>query len=288
MTSTISDARKSALTKLLDDDSEVVRKAVMEEIGRYGSEGIAFLRDLSDRENRVLAGHARDYLEILGKQDTLTTFSEFIRSFHYELETGCILLDRTLYPELESSQVCLFIDKMASRCREIMVLPGSMIERCKVLNRVIFHEFGFRGDVENYYDPENSFLSRVIDRRRGIPISLSILYILVGQRCNIPLEPVGVPGRFMVGCFDAEEPFYIDAYERGHFRSAEDVERLVENHYGVKGNGFLSPTPVGEVLCRCCRNLVNQYSARNDAKRARVYNQFVAEFEATYRKQARS
>jgi regulator of sirC expression with transglutaminase-like and TPR domain len=284
----LSEARKSSLTKLLDDDSEVVRKAVMEEICKYGPEGIDFLRKLTDTQNRVLAGHARDYLELLGKQDTLTTFSDFIRSFHYELETGCILLDRTLYPDLETSKVCLFIDKMAARCREIMVMPSSQVERCKVLNRVIFHEFGFRGDVENYYDPENSFLSRVIDRRRGIPITLSILYILVGQRCNLQLEPVGVPGRFMVGCFEGVEPFYIDAFERGHFRTTEDVERLVENHYGEKGSGFLSPTPVGEVLCRCCRNLVNQYSAHNDQKRARLYTSFVNEFEATYRKQAQS
>lgn len=281
----LTEARKSSLAKLLDDDSEVVRRALQEEILKYGPDGIKFLRQLSEQENRMVSTHARDLLEILGKQDTLATFSNFIRSFQYELETGCIYLDRTRFPDVESSEVCLFLDKVAARCREIMILPGSPVERCKVLNRVIFHEFGFRGDVENFYDPENSFLCRVIDRRRGIPISLSILYILVGQRCNLQLDPVSVPGRFMVGCFEGEEPFYIDTFERGHFRTAEDVESLVEDQYGQQGSHFLNPAPVGEVLCRCCRNLVNQYSARNNPKMARLYSTFVHEFESTYRKQ---
>jgi len=276
------------MKKLLDDDSSVVRKALMEELCRHGAEGVQFLRELSEGQNRILAVHARDLLEIMGKQDTLSSFSKFIQSFHYELETGCLLLDRTVYPDLDIGSVCFFIDKLATRCRELMVLPGTVLERCKVLNRVIFHEFGFRGDVENFYDPANSYLSQVIDRRKGIPITLSILYILVGQRCNLPLDPVSVPGRFMVGCFEEEEPFYIDAFERGIFRSADEVERMVGRHFGEKDYAYLNPCPVGEVLCRCCRNLVNQYSTCNNRKMARIYTSFVNEFEATYRKQAQS
>lgn len=281
----LSEERRSALLKLLDDDSTVVRQALLEELGRTGAEGVEFLRSLCDGGNRLLAGHAREFLELMGQHDTLAGFSRFIESFQYELETGCLLLDRTVDPDLDTGAVCSFIDAMAARCREIMVLPSTPLERCRVLNRVIFHEFGFRGDMESFYDPDNSFLSRVIARRKGIPLTLSILYLLVGQRCNLNLEPVGVPGRFMVGCFDGLEPFYVDAYEHGHFRTADDVERFVLRNFGSLERGSLHPSPVGEVLCRCCRNLVNQYRAQNNRKMAQLYARFVHEFESTYRKQ---
>lgn len=183
----LSEERRSALLKLLDDDSTVVRQALLEELGRTGAEGVEFLRSLCDGGNRLLAGHAREFLELMGQHDTLAGFSRFIESFQYELETGCLLLDRTVDPDLDTGAVCSFIDAMAARCREIMVLPSTPLERCRVLNRVIFHEFGFRGDMESFYDPDNSFLSRVIARRKGIPLTLSILYLLVGQRCNLNL-----------------------------------------------------------------------------------------------------
>ena len=281
----LTDRRKRALERLMDDESEVVQAAIAAELRRCGEEGCAFLKDLAEGTNRILAAHAKSLMQQLGSEDTVGDFRDFIQSFRYELETGCLMLDRTVYPKLDASEVCLFLDSVAARCREIMVLPGTAIERCKVLNRVLFHEFGFRGDVENFYNPDNSFLSQVIKRRRGIPITLSIIYILVGQRCNIQLEPISVPGRFMVGCFEGEEPFYIDCFERGCFRSVEDVRRIIEANFSDDPEPHLKPAPVGEVLCRCCRNLVNQYASANDERMVRVFSDFVNAFDSTYRRQ---
>lgn len=279
----LTDAKKSALTRLLDDESDLVRQALLSEFKRYGEESSAFLKGLAVHPNRILATHAKTYLEELGAHDTVGCFRRFIRSMEYELETGCLLLDRTVYPMLDASEVCIFLDGLASRCREITVLPASPLERCKVLNRVLFHECGFRGDVDHFYNPENSFLSRVIERRRGIPISLSILYILVGARCDLRLEPIGVPGRFMVGCYEGAEPFFIDTFERGCFRTAEDVRLLLKAPSMEDLRPLLQPSPVGEVLCRCCRNLVNQYASENNEAMVRVFTDFVNEFETTYR-----
>ena len=75
-----------------------------------------------------------------------------------------------------------------------------------MINRVLFHEWGFRGNVEQFTDPMNSFIDKVLTRRKGIPISLSVLYLLVGERLGLPLEPVGLPGHFVVGCYADEAP----------------------------------------------------------------------------------
>ena len=88
----------------------------------------------------------------------------------------------------------------------------SSLEVCKILNRVIFHEFEFRGEKEDFYNPDNSFLGKVLDNRRGIPLTLSVVYLLVADRFGFQLEPVGFPVRFMLGCFEEEVPFYIDPF----------------------------------------------------------------------------
>jgi regulator of sirC expression with transglutaminase-like and TPR domain len=94
------------------------------------------------------------------------------------------------------------------------------------------------------------------------------------------LEPVGMPGHFLVGCYSEVEPFYIDAFEQGAFRSASELV-LALRAQGIEPSlGDLAPSPVREVLARCCRNLVNHYAAAGDEAKARMFESFVTEFEA--------
>ena len=111
------------------------------------------------------------------------------------------MLARTVNPRLDAGRCCEQLDAIAARCRELIVEPSSAREKCRVLNRVLFHDYGFRGNIEHYTDPLNSYLDVVLERKKGIPVSLSIVYLLVAQRAGLELEPVGLPGHFMVGCF---------------------------------------------------------------------------------------
>lgn len=282
----ISVEREKALIGLLDDDSPAVRSALLKEFQSLGADGIALLRHYSRNGERLVASYAKRFLEELEGPDPAGEFIQFIRSLHYEMETGCILINRVAAPQTEAAEIYEQIDIIARRVRELLVHNASAREQCKVLNRVLFHEFGFRGNREDYDDPLNSFIGQVLRRRKGMPITLSMIYILVGRRCGMDLEPVGLPGRFMVGCFSQREPFFIDTFERGAFRTVEDLlEFLIENNI-EPDPAFLAPAPVGEVLCRCCRNLVRQYSMRNNPAKARLFASFVREFENTYRRHA--
>ena len=216
-------ATAEALRRLLDDPTPQVREALIAELGRQGDTGLDFLRATADGPDAALAGHARRFLRELGGEDTVQMFLEFIRSFAYEMETGLLMIERTVYPALDAADPHGFLDGVAARCRQLLLTPSTPREKCLVLNRVLFHEYGFRGEAENYHDPRNSFLSQVIHRRRGIPLTLSAVYILVALRCGIELEPISLPGRFMVGCFTGREMFYLDAYDRGAFRSEEEL-----------------------------------------------------------------
>jgi regulator of sirC expression with transglutaminase-like and TPR domain len=171
---------------------------------------------------------------------------------------------------------------MAARCRELISEPSTNREKCRVINRVLFHEWGFRGNVEQFTDPMNSFIDKVLMRRKGIPISLSVLYLLVGERLGLPLEPVGLPGHFVVGCYADEVPFFIDPFEQGLFRDADEVFALLRSNHISPKPSDLAPTTIREVLCRSCRSLANHYSAANDFARAQIFAEFADELEATH------
>ncbi len=284
----VNSKHENALIRLMDDETPVVQEALLKELKRMDENGITLLQKLSQDNNRILASHAREILHEISGYDTITEYYRFIRSLNYELETGSLLLDRTVFPNIDVAECCIQIDAIAARCRELMILPSSPWEKCKVLNRVIFHEFEFRSNKENFDDPMNSFISQVLARRKGIPITLSILYILVAQRCGINLEPIGMPVRFLVGCFLEDTPFYIDPYERGGFRMAEDLYEFLRNNKLNPKPSYLAPIPIGQILCRSCMNLVRQYTLENNPERVRLFASFVREFELIYERHAKS
>ena len=285
---TIGTTERDALLGLLDDTSPAVRRALLRRFNQLGPASAPFLQTVARGSNRILARHAAWFLEELKFSDPVAEFRGFIRSLHYELESGSLLLARTVSPRLDAATCCAQLDKIAARCRELIVEPSSAREKCRVLNRVLFHEWGFHGNVENYTDPRNSFLDQVLERRTGIPLSLSIVYLLVAERLHIELEPVGLPGHFIVGCFSDDLPFFIDPFDRGVFRDAEEIFDLLRANNIKPKASDLSPTPVREVLCRSCRNLVNHYTAAGEHERAKLFARFVEEFEATYEKHAKS
>lgn len=273
---------REALLSLLDDPSPAVRQALLAHFAATGGEAEKLLREVASGHHRALAWHARRFLDELKFSDPAAEFRTFIRSLNYELETGSLLLARTVNPGLDSGRCCEQLNAIAARCRELIVEPSSAREKCRVLNRVLFHDYGFHGNVEQYTDPLNSFLDEVLTRRKGIPVSLSIVYLLVAQRVGLELEPVGLPGHFMVGCFLDTEPFFIDAFDGGIFRSADEIMHLLRAHEINPSPMDLAPTPIREVLCRSCRNLVQHYTAAGETERARLFAGFVGEFESTY------
>ena len=278
--------RLKAIKGLLDDPTPSVRQAILVELGNLGEEGKRFILEYCKSENLVVRRHAHQILEILEKDSPVKMFNRFIRSLNYELESGYFLLSRIDNGKLDISEYIQKLDEMAFRCQSLLYSPMSPREKCRILNRVIFHEYGFTGNRSDFNNPKNTFLHSLFSTRKGLPISLSILYLLVARRLELALQPVGIPGRFMVGCFAEDEPFFIDVFENGIFRSLEDIVYYIERNKLSVTLGLLGPCPVGEVLCRCCRNLSKQFALLNQRAKAELYGSFVNEFEAHFEKES--
>ncbi|MBA3850187.1 MAG: hypothetical protein C0502_09370 [Opitutus sp.] len=279
-------AEKTALAALLDDTSPVVRQSLLAHFIQLGDEARAFLQEAARSPALPAADSAIWFLRELRFSDPVAEFRGFIQSLNYELETGALLLSRTTNPGLDVTAVCAQLDAFAARARKLMPKAATMRAQCRVLNRVLFEEFGLRGNRDHYADPRNSFLDQVLERRLGIPISLSVIYLLVAQRVGLELEPVGVPGHFLVGGYEPEGPFFVDAFNGGTLLEPEDVLARIRALNRTPQLADLAPTPVREVLCRMCRNLANHYAAAADAAHAKLFAGFVAEFEATHERHA--
>ncbi len=273
----------AAIKSLIDDESPSVRDAVVEQLRSFPESSKPFLKEILDGKDPLLAKHAQEISKVLGWADVVGDFMKFIRSQRYELETGWFLLDRTVYPNFQAFASTLLMDKLADRVRELLTPPLSPRQMCSIINRVLFHEYGFRGSGKDFENPENSFLHRVLDRRQGLPITLSVLYLLVARRVGLELEPIGLPGRFMVGCFAEDRPFYLDSWSGGRIFELEQMEDFLE-HSSVEDSGSaLLPVTVGETLCRGCRNLVHHFLLAKEPAKSKLFSGFVKEFERVHR-----
>jgi len=279
-------AEQAALVALLDDPSPAVRHALLERFTQLGAAARDLLTPATQHADPAVAAAAQWFLRELKFADPAAEFRGFIQSLNYELETGALLLARVVNPGLDVAAICTQLDAFGARVRKLLPRSATLRAQCRVLNRVLFEEFGLRGNHENYTDPRNSFVDQVLERRVGIPISLSIVYLLVAQRVGLELEPVGVPGHFLVGGYEPEGPFFIDPFNSGLLLAPDDVFARIRSLHHTPSVTDLAPTPVREVLCRCCRNLVNHYTAAAEPERARLFAEFVAEFESTHERHA--
>ena len=271
---------------LLDDTSEPVRQGLLAYFTGLSSTTAPFLREIAHGRNRLLARHAAWFLSELKFSDPIAEFRGFIRSLNYELETGALLLARTVTPQLDIGRCCSAFESMAIRCRELIAEPSSLREKCRVINRVLFHEWGFHGNAEHYADPRNSLIDQVLMRRKGGPLSLSIVYLLVAARVGLEFDAVALPGHFVVGCRGDDDEFFVDAFDQGVLRDAGDIFELLRARQITPTAADLAPVPVREVLCRSCRNLANHYGAAGDPERAKLFASFVEEFEAAHTRHA--
>lgn len=172
------------------------------------------------------------------------------------------------YPNLDISAYLARLDALAV---DVSARTGGDAEVARLiaaLNIVLFKEQGFRANRENYFDPKNSFLNDVLDRKTGIPITLSLVYMEVGQRVGLPLLGVGFPGHFLVKHSAANgAEIIIDPFNQGEVKSREDLAKLLAAQYGKKVTlqpEFLQAASKKQILKRMLNNLKVIY-LRDDA-----------------------
>lgn len=180
------------------------------------------------------------------------------------LAQGALMVARFEYPDLNIDNYLLKIKKIAEEINNRLPDTANAAEILKQLNYVLFIEKGYEGDTSSYYDPRNSFLNDVIERKRGIPISLSILYIELGNALGLSLSGVSFPGHFLVKLEISDGAIVLDPYFGGISLDEEDIEDRLREFYGSKldksrSHGVLASSTNKDIILRVIRNLRNLY-----------------------------
>lgn len=186
------------------------------------------------------------------------------------LSRAALALSRMEYPELDAERYLRRLDGLAA---DVASHPGggTPLERLHRLREYLFAEQGFKGNRDDYFDPRNSFLSDVLDRRVGIPISLSLVLIEVGKRLDLPMEGIGLPGHFITGVRLDEAPILLDPFHGGAILTPESCREVVSRALGKRVRlTEASFVPVGDrqFLTRMLANLKAIYWRRQDWPRA--------------------
>ena len=166
------------------------------------------------------------------------------------------------YPQLELNPYLEQLDNIAAAAGAKHSSSDTPMETVKKINEVLFDTYGFRGNSEDYYDPRNSFFNDVLDRRMGIPITLSTVYIEVSRRLNFKIAGVGMPGHFLVKYADRREEFFIDPYNRGEILTHHDCRRRLEEQYGDAlefNDRLLARSTNRQIIWRMLNNLKDVY-----------------------------
>ena len=188
-----------------------------------------------------------------------------------DLAPAALLIARLEYPELDVEAYVRRLDQMGDALRERMTDDADPQTRLAALCVYLFEEEGFRGNSDEYYDPRNSFLNDVLDRRVGIPISLSTVFIEVGERLGLAVAGVGLPGHFIVRVHDENGDVLVDPFHGGMLLSEEDCQKRLDRVSGGKLKlrpQHLADCSRKQMLARMLSNLKGIYDKAGDHSRA--------------------
>ncbi len=263
-----------ALITLLGDEDANIRNIAREHLLQIGQEAEVFLRqaahDDGDGRTRIEARHV---LAQIRQEDLISSFYVLglMEEEQVDLEHAAFLLARVGYPDLDIAPFQKELEGFAGRIRNRLAeLPQTRSGRAIVetINQVLFVEEGFHGNVEEYHDPDNSYLNRVIERRTGIPVSLSVVYLLVARRLQVPVYGVNLPVHFICQYHTPAESFLLDPFYGGRLITRAECMKLLHGSGMTFEDRMLQRASPRTIIARMVRNLILIHSQQDDIAKA--------------------
>jgi regulator of sirC expression with transglutaminase-like and TPR domain len=187
------------------------------------------------------------------------TFADEVKAPVIDLPRAALLCARAIaYPALDVEHYLERLDQLATAAGNRLTSDDGLFSRAVAVSNFLFNDSCLTGNVSDYADPRNSYLNEVLDRKLGIPITLSVIYLAVAKRLGLPVCGVGLPGHFIVGVREGEETLLLDPFHGGRCLTRADCARLMEKTTGYSGpfhSGWLEPVTPAQILVRMLNNL---------------------------------
>lgn len=258
----------NALIKLLDDPDQEVFTHVEKRLIEYGTQVIDYLENQWEHSlDTLLQERIENIVHKIQFNSVKEDLNLWFHSGAFDLLQGALAINRYQYPDLDEQKIIIQIEDIKREIWLGLQYEMSSIEKIKLINHVFYNVYGFSGNTKNHHDPQNSYISQVLESKKGNQISLAIIYSTLAQKLDIPVYGVNLPQHFILGYIDESKRdeqefgvlFYINAFNKGAIFGKHDVDQFLRQLNLEPLPGFYAPCSNVEIIRRIIRNLISAY-----------------------------
>jgi regulator of sirC expression with transglutaminase-like and TPR domain len=268
--------QQKALVDLLEDGDSATVELVKRELIEGGATRLAEYHQLLDDSacGEIAHQHLQEVIAKVERSLALGNISRGLASLESldQLEALCWELGRSEHPGLDTGPYSRQLDSWAEALRAYLARGATVQEQVRVLVRFLAYEQRLTGNHHDYYHPRNCYLPWVIEFRQGLPLTLTMVYILVGRRAGLHVEGISAPGHFVARLGDV----YFDPYYSGRLISEGEWERITAEVSESQRSHLMHPCSPAQMAHRLLINLRNAYIKRGDGDRQRQIDHYLA------------
>jgi len=272
----INEKEVTSLIRLLDDPDQEIFSHVHEKLLSYGSVAIGYLESAFEQ---AFDSIQQERIANLVHEIQFGTLKNDLKLWHqsgaFDLLQGILIINRYQYPDLDEQKIINQIEAIKRDVWIQMMNEASPAEQVKLINHVFYHIHGFSGNTSNHHDPQNSYLSQVLETKKGNQPSLAIIYSIIAQKLDIPIYGVNLPQHFILAYVDESKQsdfesgilFYINAFNKGFIFGRRDVDMFLKQLNLKSDKQFYEPCSNTDIIKRVLRNLISSYEHLGSAEK---------------------
>ncbi len=264
------DSEFKALISLLDDEDTEIYNHVSDKIVSLGHKVIPFLENEWEKNfNPFVQTRIEELVHTVQFNSTQEKLRDWMINDSDNLLKGLWIVALYQYPDYEYEKLHADIEQMYYDAWPEFKQDLHPYDQVKLLNNIMFNKFKFSSNLKNFHSPANSFINCVLETKRGNPISLCIIYMLIARKLNIPIFGVNLPNLFVVTYFTERIPqFYINAYNKGIIFTKNDIENYIKELKIEAKDSFFEPCTNLDIIRRIFSNLVVSYEKAGEREKA--------------------
>ena len=273
-----------SLIRLLDDPDAEIFEHVHNKLLSIGPEAIEYLENAWEEafdpiQQERIANLVHEIQFGIVKQD----LQLWHQSGAFDLLQGVLAINRYQYPDLDEQKVINQIEAIKRDIWIQMMNEASPAEQVKLINHVFYHIHGLSGNTSNHLDPQNSYISQVLETKKGNQISLAIIYSIIAQKLDIPVYGVNLPQHFILAYVDESKQsefeggilFYINAFNKGLIFGRRDVDMFLKQLNLNYDKQFYEPCSNTDIIKRVLRNLISAYEHAGSSDKVNELNELM-------------
>ncbi|MBX2897876.1 MAG: transglutaminase family protein [Cyclobacteriaceae bacterium] len=265
----MSENELKALVSLLDDDDKQIADHVQSKILSLGTEAIPFLeKEWESNLNPEVQSRIEELIHTLQYDLVKERLVQWYKLPEPDLLTGMWIVATYQYPDIELEKLRQELEQIYYEAWLEFRPELYPLDQIKVVNSVIFNKLKFGANTKNFHSPGNSMINVVLESRKGNPITLCVIYMLVAQKLKLPVYGVNLPNLFILTYKDDNHQFYINAFNRGLIFSKQDIENYIHELHLVPQQSFFEPCNAVEIVRRALRNLIMSFEKMGEHAKA--------------------